>query len=143
LQSRGSGLGKHQSLTGLLANLQPVLAGARYVFVSMDESSVPRHLVSASFATVREREGLTLVLDEERAVDAGFDGLAPFARITLNVHSGLRAVGLTAAVAGALATADIPANVVAGCHHDHVFVPVEMSGEALEILGEMERDAGG
>jgi len=34
----------------------------------------------------------------------------------------LSAVGLTAVFAGALAAAGISANVVAGFHHDHVFV---------------------
>lgn len=132
-----------QTLAALLANLQPELARSVFFFISVDETAVPRDLVSGAFATVREREGLTLVLDEKRAAAAGFKGLEPFARITLNVHSSLHAVGLTAVVAGALASADIPANIVAGCRHDHLFVPPQMSGKALDILRGLERDAGG
>ena len=58
----------------------------------------------------------------------------PFARITLTVHSALEGVGLTAAVAGALAQAGIACNVVAGYHHDHLFVPWDRREEALAIL---------
>ncbi len=46
----------------------------------------------------------------------------------------LSAVGLTAVFAGALAAAGISANVVAGFHHDHVFVPLALADEALGVL---------
>ena len=57
-----------------------------------------------------------------------------WARITLQVHSSLTAVGLTARVADALAEAGISANMVAAIHHDHVFVPWERREESLAIL---------
>jgi uncharacterized protein len=44
-------------------------------------------------------------------------------QITLDVHSALDGVGLTAAVAVALAAEGIPCNMIAAHHHDHVFVP--------------------
>ena len=50
------------------------------------------------------------------------------------VHSSLAAVGFTAAFARALAQAGISGNVVAGVHHDHVFVPVDDAQRALEAL---------
>jgi hypothetical protein len=37
-------------------------------------------------------------------------------------------------VSGALAEAGIACNVVAGFHHDHLFVPWERREEALELL---------
>ena len=54
--------------------------------------------------------------------------------ITLRVHSDLAAVGLTAAFARALADAGIACNVVAGVHHDHLFVPADRAGDALAAL---------
>ena len=57
-----------------------------------------------------------------------------WARITLGVQSSLAAVGLTARVATVLAERGIAANVIAGCHHDHVFVPWDRRDEALQAL---------
>jgi hypothetical protein len=54
--------------------------------------------------------------------------------ITLRVHSALDAVGLTAALSTALAVAGMSANVVAGLHHDHVFVPAGQGEQAREVL---------
>jgi hypothetical protein len=53
------------------------------------------------------------------------------------VHSSLQAVGLTAAVASELAAHNISANVIAGTHHDHVFVPSSDANRALELLKSM------
>jgi hypothetical protein len=50
------------------------------------------------------------------------------------VHSALGGVGLTAAVAAALARQGIACNVVAGFHHDHLFVPWQRAEDALEAL---------
>lgn len=58
--------------------------------------------------------------------------------ITLTVHSDLSAVGLTAAVAGALAQANISCNVIAGAYHDHLFVPFESAAQAMEILRRLQ-----
>jgi hypothetical protein len=54
--------------------------------------------------------------------------------ITLGVFSDLEGVGLTAAVAGALADREIPCNMVAALRHDHAFVPADRAEEALEVL---------
>ncbi len=56
------------------------------------------------------------------------------AMITLRVHSSLDAVGLTAAVAGQLATGGISCNVVAGYFHDHLFVPIDEADLAVNLL---------
>lgn len=57
--------------------------------------------------------------------------------ITLRVHSALEAVGLTAAVAQELATAGLSCNVVAGFHHDHLFVPHGRAQEAVALLEDL------
>jgi len=50
------------------------------------------------------------------------------------VTSALDAVGLTAAVATTLTSDGIACNVVAGFHHDHLFVPVEKAANAISAL---------
>jgi hypothetical protein len=61
--------------------------------------------------------------------------------ITLTVHSDLQAVGLTAAVATALAQSGISCNVVAAAFHDHIFVPVESAKEALSVLQQLQKSS--
>ncbi len=88
-------------------------------------------------ATVREDEGLTLVLAQQEADAAGLSYEAPQARLTLRVHSSLAAVGMTAAVSAALTRAGISCNVVAGVHHDHIFVPLQRGEEARQVLARL------
>lgn len=116
----------------LLATMSPEPRLGTYVFVVVtDRRNLPRVEVLAS---VDEPEGLTLVTTREDADRAGlgYDFVAGW--ITLQVHSALAAVGLTASVSTALADAGISCNVLAGYHHDHLLVPVERLDEALGVL---------
>ena len=88
----------------------------------------------APVATVREQEGLTIVVAEAQAIAADLSIVLRAAWITLNVHSDLHSVGLTAEVSRALSQANISCNVIAGSFHDHVFVPAESSLAALKVL---------
>jgi hypothetical protein len=119
-----------------MSDLRPELNPGRYVFTTVAEG-IP--LGVAPVATVVEPEGLTLVLDQEDADAAGlaYDYVAGW--ITLRIDSTLEEVGLTAAFATALAEAGISCNVVAGFHHDHLFVPYERAAEAIGLLEQIER----
>ncbi|WP_329459528.1 ACT domain-containing protein [Streptomyces sp. NBC_01497] len=119
-------------LRKLLNGMSPRLDPGRYVFTTVAHGDVPPGVVPA--VTVAEEEGLTLVLRQADADAAGlpYDYVAGW--ITLRVHSDLAAVGLTAAVAGELAAAGLSCNVVAGFHHDHLFVPRESASRAMAIL---------
>jgi hypothetical protein len=118
-------------LQRLLRDLCPELNPGRYVFTTA-EGGVPSGVTPV--VTVAEREGLTLVVPQAEADGAGmaYDYVAGW--ITLRVHSALAAVGLTAAVSRALADAGLSCNVVAGFHHDHLFVPYEDAEHAVEVL---------
>ncbi|AEY93597.1 MULTISPECIES: ACT domain-containing protein [Streptomyces] len=118
-------------LRTLLGGMRPELNPGRYVF-TMAEGGVPSGC--SPVVTVAEREGLTLVLPQADADAAGmaYDYVAGW--ITLRVHSALDAIGLTAAVARALADEGLSCNVVAGFHHDHLFVPHDQAERAVEIL---------
>lgn len=91
-------------------------------------------------ASITEPEGLSLVLTREQADDAGLSYSFVAAWITLRVHSSLNAVGLTAAVSTALAEAGLSCNVIAGFHHDHLLVPHDRVGYALEVLHAVASD---
>jgi hypothetical protein len=119
-------------LDELLATMEPALVEGRFVYASVPGDEFARCLLRAPIGVFREAEGVTLILPFEAA-----DGLAvspPMRMITLTVHSSLEAVGLTAAFATALTTEGISANVVAGYHHDHIFVPERDAERALETL---------
>ena len=120
------------NLTVLLREMEPVLNSGTYVFVTLPDGCrvSPDDIV----ASVREPEGLSVVMEQGRAARLGLPGTFPCAWITLRVHSDLAAVGLTAAVSAALAAAGISCNVVAGACHDHLFVPLERGEEALAVL---------
>lgn len=64
--------------------------------------------------------------------------LSKAAWITLRVHSDLQAVGLTAAFSTALAEAGLSCNVMAGAHHDHVFVPAGSASLVMTTLKDLQ-----
>ncbi|MER7623254.1 ACT domain-containing protein [Streptomyces sp. NPDC126503] len=130
-----------RDLGRLLAGLRPLRNPGAYVFTTVD-GPVPAGLDPV--VTVTEAEGRTLVVRREEADAAGlaYDYVAAW--ITLRVHSALDAVGLTAAVARALAAAGLSCNVVAGFHHDHLFVEHDSADEALGLLRALaDRSCGG
>jgi hypothetical protein len=93
-------------------------------------------------ASVREAEGLSLIVEKSFANENGLQPHFECAWITLNVNSDLAAVGLTAAFASALGDAKISCNVVAGLNHDHIFVPVDQAHVALDVLRALQQNAG-
>lgn len=115
----------------MIRGMDPAPQPGPVAFVALDGRAAAAALPDAR-AMLREAEAVTLVLP------AGHPAVAPdaprFVQITLRVHSALDGIGLTAAVAGALADAGIPCNVIAGAHHDHVFVPEADADRALAAL---------
>lgn len=126
--------GSVTDLKALLVSMKPVLSEREWCFQPISD---PRFLPETAFAMIREEEGMCCVLPA-----AASSSNAPiFAKISLQVHSDLEAVGLTAAVANAFATSGIACNVVAGLYHDHFFVPWDRREEALRLLEKLSLDA--
>lgn len=119
-------------LTTLLRSMHPVLRDGDYVYALWPHG---KPLEGHIEAAVREAEGLTVVLRREEAGRLGLAYDFAAAWITLQIHSALEAVGLTAAVSAALTAAGISCNVLAGFHHDHLLVPSAERGHAMEVLG--------
>lgn len=115
--------------------MSPQLNPGDYVFCSIaDRALLEDTDVLGSF---REQEGLTVILERQQAerLGLGFDYVAAW--ITLNVHSALEAVGLTAAFASALGKAGISCNVIAGYYHDHLFVGKADAQRAMHVLRQL------
>ena len=107
------------NLNLLLASMEPTLNAGIYYFATLKPEQ------DALIATIREEEGLSVVVTEETAQNYKLAVQFKAAWITLTVHSDLAAVGLTAVFAKVLGEANISCNVVAGNCHDHIFVPYE------------------
>ncbi|KAE9650865.1 ACT domain-containing protein [Pseudomonas sp. PB106] len=127
------------SLTTLLRSMSPQLNAGEYVFCTLPGGQLPSGVdIIGSF---REQEGLTVILERSDAEQASFSFDYVAAWITLNVHSALEAVGLTAAFATALGKAGISCNVIAGYYHDHLFVGQADAEHAMQVLRDLAANA--
>ena len=120
-------------LDALLASLRVKRRDGVFTVVELDEAP-PDVDVEAS---IKEDEGTSYVLRWADAVACGLDPEFRFAWLTLDVESGLESIGLTAAVAGALAENDIACNVLAAFHHDHLLVPERDWSRAAAVLADL------
>lgn len=114
--------------SAMIAGMSPMLMPGRFAFLTFP-GDVPNRFLGAAIASFRETEGWSLIVPADLAPEE-----MAMALITLQVHSALEGVGLTAAVSVALAESEIPCNVVAGFHHDHIFVPEDCADRAVSVL---------
>lgn len=122
------------NLKAMLIGMNPKLNERSWCFHAISD---PAFIPDTAFAVIREDEGMSCIIPAPAAADD-----APqFARITLQVHSDLSGVGLTAAVSTRLAAAGIACNVIAGLRHDHLFVPWEKREDAMALLIRLSLDA--
>ena len=132
-------MGAIKDIDKLLNNMNPILNEGEYVFVhSTDESLMGEPGLIGFF---REQEGPTFILPKITADKMGltYDFIASW--ISLDVHSALDAVGLTAAFSTCLAKEGISCNVVAAFHHDHIFVDRKDAKRAMELLSTISNES--
>lgn len=124
-------------LAVMLASITVTRRGGVWTMVTVaDDRQAAEVLVRSGGvdALIREDEGLTAVVETDIAASLGALGEFRGAWLTLDVHSSLHAIGLTAAVSEALAEVGIACNVLAGHHHDHLLVPVERADDAIAAI---------
>jgi hypothetical protein len=119
-------------LAVLLASMRPDLHAGTWVWCALPAGASLDGVEAV--ATVREAEGMTVIVAEADAAAHAWPVAFRSAWITLAVHSDLAAVGFTAAFARALGDAGVSCNVIAGIHHDHLFVPVDRAADAMAAL---------
>lgn len=126
-------------LAKMLASLTVSTRPERYTLVSLgaDESNIPT--IGGGIAGVlSEVEGFTVIVEVEVARRRGWPIDFEAAWLTLDVHSSLEAVGLTAAFSAALAEEEISCNVLAGYYHDHLLVPADRVEDARRCLEQLK-----
>jgi hypothetical protein len=121
-------LAGERDLSRLLQGLRPRLYPERYAFAATAEPTLRPN----QFALVREDEGLTSIHPDPQG---------EWARISLEIHSSLDAVGLTGVMASRLADLGISVNIIAALRHDHLFVPWDRREEAMECLRSLQGEA--
>lgn len=123
-----------RDLDEILRGLEVSRRPGTFAVCSVDE--VPDADVEA---VVVEDEGLTVVLPLAQAQQLRLSWGFEAAWLTIEVRTALDGVGLTAALSRALADAELPCNVLAGFHHDHLLVPADRATEAIDVLHGLRR----
>lgn len=125
------------NLKNILKNLNPSLNKGKYVYCTID--SIDKIPLSKILFLFKETESITIVVKKEDAEELNLDFSYVASWITLEVHSSLSAVGLTAAFSQALSEAGISCNVVAAYYHDHIFVDEKDTAKAIEVLNMLKK----
>ena len=116
----------------MIRQMRPLLNEGDYVFCTVNELSIVN--IDRIVFHFKEKEGFTIVADKNYAdsIGLGYEGI--FSWISLDVHSSLNAVGLTATFSNALYEEGIACNVVAAFYHDHIFVGKADAEKAIDTL---------
>ena len=121
----------NSNIDQLVREMHPKLNDGQWVFCTLPHGT---SLPTAAIAVFRESEAITVVLSRDEAVTFKLEPRFVAAWITLTVDSDLDAVGFLAVISRVLAAEGISCNVFSAVHHDHLFVPFEKGGRAIEVL---------
>ena len=121
----------------LLKTMSPVLDETAYVFCTFETASYGDLSHLNPIFSFQESEGLSLIIPQSKANENSVAYDNTYKKITLEVHSSLEAVGLTAAFATKLTEHGLSANVIAGYFHDHIFVQTNIANNAMKALLEL------
>jgi uncharacterized protein len=129
-----------KKLDRLLKKMKPALNEGDYVFCTRKDMKA--FVFDDIIMAFKEKEGITIILEQQVADRLQFEYSFVAKWITLTVHSSLEAVGLTAAFSKALTEENISCNVVAGYFHDHIFVNKKDFKKALIVLNKFSTESG-
>jgi hypothetical protein len=112
--------------------MNPILNQGDYVFCTVE--NIDNFNMKNVLGSFKEKEGITIIITKENADLMGLTYTSIMSWISLEIHSSLEAVGLTAAFSKVLAENNISCNVVAGYYHDHIFVMSHDAQKAILLL---------
>ena len=128
-----------KELKTLLSDIDPVLDKRSFIFCSFPDFKRDDIFRLDPIGFFHEKEGMTFIITKQQAIDNKINYESVYKLISLNVHSSLDAVGLTASFSTKLAEKNISANVIAAYFHDHIFVPEDKTEQALMAIHELQQ----
>ena len=121
-----------KNLAEMIKGMTPKSNEGEYVFVTLPNVD---HISRAdTICEFKEEEGVTVIIAKQKAdaLQLPYEYIASW--ITLEIHSSLEGVGLTALFSSELAKNNISCNVVAAYYHDHIFVDHKVGEKAVNVL---------
>ena len=125
------------NLSEVLKSLHVSCDNIEYGFASVKNKQI--NFDDQVLGTFKENEGLTVIASKKYLETNNMQYEGPYAKLTIELHTSLELVGLTAVLAKKLAENQISANVVAGYFHDHIFVQYDLRRKATESLNNLKR----
>ena len=130
----GESASGEMNLAAMLESISVRVRPDHYVVVTLPHKvEIPR-LGDGVAAVISEDEGVTVIATVVKAGLEEWPHDFTASWLTIDVHSALQAVGLTATFSRQLGRAGIPCNVIAGFFHDHILVPVDKTDAAVEVI---------
>jgi hypothetical protein len=126
------------NLSEVLRSLQVSCDDIEYGFASVREEQI--NIDDKILGLFKESEGLTVIAPKEYFESKSIQYEGPYAKLTIEVHTSLELVGLTAVLAKKLAENKISANVIAGYFHDHIFVQYAVRQKAIKAINDLKKD---
>lgn len=128
------------NLSKLLKRMNPQLHKGAYVFTTVKNIDQIKGL--DTICEFRESEGVSIVIEKQKADELNLPYEYVASWITLQIHSSLDAVGLTALFSTELAKHNISCNVIAAYYHDHIFVDQKDADKAMRVLRDLSKSYG-
>ena len=122
------------NLAKMLESLTVTVRPEPYVLITLPPDVDVPAMGNGVAAVIDEAEGPTIIATLSRAAHEEWPHDFVASWLTLDIHSALEAVGLTATFSRQLGRAGIPCNVIAGFYHDHILVPVDKTDAAVEVI---------
>lgn len=125
-----------KNLKEVLSSMQVSCDNVEYAFATIRLDSIV--LEKGVLGIFTEKEGLTIIASKGYFENKQIPFEGPFAKLTIEVHTSLNLVGLTAILATKLAENEISANVIAGYFHDHIFVQYDLREKAIAAINQLK-----
>jgi hypothetical protein len=126
------------NLSEVLKSLKVSCDGVEYGFASVKDKQITFNY--DILGIFKEDEGQTIIAPKKYFDSNNIKFEGPYAKLTIEIHTSLELVGLTAVLAKKLADNQISANVVAGYFHDHIFVQYVVRQKAIEAIDNLKEN---